>query len=158
MHRLAMHGPWGMMAAGVERTPGLRPAHRVNYKQLSELKLPKAPRSRPSTVDQEHLYPVEIVEEDSLRYREGAYNQSFDEWKPKEEIIALGEDADEDIDGVGLTTSSERFTLYNELAVRIKTSLNSHRKLSPVVRIDMPFDRIEFDGGKDLFMVYSVIP
>jgi hypothetical protein len=50
-------------------------------------------------------------------------------------------------DGVGLTTSSECFTLCNELAVRIKTLLNSHRKLSPVVRINMPFDRIEFDGG-----------
>jgi hypothetical protein len=87
-----------MMAAGVERRPGLRPAHRVNYKQLSELKLPKAPRSRPSIVDQEHLYPVEIVEEDSLRYKVHyvEYNQSFDEWKPKEYIVALGEDTDED--------------------------------------------------------------
>ena len=37
---------------------------------------------------QEHLYPVEIVE-DSLRYKVHymGYSQSFDEWKPKEEII-----------------------------------------------------------------------
>ena len=141
--------PVDMMEAGAERRPGLRPAHRVNYKKLSELKLPKASRSRPSTVDQEHLYPVEIVEEDSLRYKVHyvGYSRSFDEWKSKEEIVALGEDADEDTGGVELVPNSERFMLYNELAIRIKTSLNSHRKLSPVVRIDMPFDRIEFDGG-----------
>ena len=38
---------------------------------------------------QEHLYPVEIVEEDSLRYKVHyvGYSRSFDEWKSKEEII-----------------------------------------------------------------------
>jgi hypothetical protein len=57
---------------------------------------------------------VEIVEKDfgipCTRVYFVGYNfcsiNTFDEWKLKEEIIALGEDADEDINGVGLTTSS----------------------------------------------------
>ena len=38
------------------------------------------------------------------------------------------------------------FTLYTELRNKIKSALNS-RKESPVVRIDMPFDKLQFDGG-----------
>lgn len=45
------------------------------------------------------------------------------------------------------STSSKRFSLHRELGSKIKTSLNSERKDSPVVKIDMPFDQIEFNGG-----------
>ena len=44
-------------------------------------------------------------------------------------------------------TIIRRFSLYHELGTRIKSVLNSNRKGSPLVRIDMPFDSIEFDGG-----------
>ena len=53
------------------------------------------------------------------------------------------------------------FSLYRELANRIKSSLRSGRKESPIIRIEMPFDRITFDGGlglcgvKQLFMCGS---
>jgi len=39
------------------------------------------------------------------------------------------------------------FSLYFELRNKIKIVLNSGRKESPVIRIDMPFDKLQFDGG-----------
>ncbi len=39
------------------------------------------------------------------------------------------------------------FSLHSELALKIKTSLLGGRKDSPIIRIDMPFDEINFDGG-----------
>ena len=42
-------------------------------------------------------------------------------------------------------------SIISELGTRIKSALNSNRKGSPLVRIDMPFDSIEFDGGLQRF-------
>ena len=39
------------------------------------------------------------------------------------------------------------FTPYTEFRNKIKSALNSGRKESPVVRTDMPFDKLQFDGG-----------
>jgi len=44
-------------------------------------------------------------------------------------------------------TTMESFSLYNELYHRIKASLKSGRKESPIVEIEMPFDCVTFDGG-----------
>lgn len=41
----------------------------------------------------------------------------------------------------------ERYTLYYDLSNKIKTSLNGHRKDSPVVCIKMPFDKNEYASG-----------
>ena len=61
--------------------------------------------------------------------------------------VDLEEDAGDGVEPYAEVPSCERFTLYRELATRIKVSLTRNRKLSPVVRIDMPFDCIELDGG-----------
>ena len=42
-------------------------------------------------------------------------------------------------------------SIISEFGTRIKSALNSNRKGSPLVRIDMPFDSIEFDGGLQQF-------
>ena len=39
------------------------------------------------------------------------------------------------------------FSLYSELSVKVKCALSSHRKENTSVRIDMPFDKMLFDGG-----------
>ena len=91
------------------------------------MKLPKAPRIRRSSVDQEEqLYAVEIVEEDSIRYKVYyvGYSHAFDEWKQKEEAVELDEDAvanvdQDDIELFRGASSPERFTLYRELATKI---------------------------------------
>ncbi len=63
--------------------------------------------------------------------------------KDEGDIFPLGLEADED----PLPVSLESFNLYTELTRRIKQSLNCVRKESPVVRIDMPFDFILYEGG-----------
>lgn len=95
--------------------------------------------------ERQKLFPVEVIEESSKKYkvRYTGYDSSFDKWKNKDELVAIDfEEAPE----VAIPII-ERHSLYNELAIRIKTSLNSNRKGSPIVRIDLPFDKIEFDGG-----------
>ena len=131
------------------RRPGLRQSYPINYKELSDVKIPRIRQSNAAR-DQERLYPVKVVEEDSERYKVHyvGYSHSFDEWKD-EEVVSLEEDAL--VGGQDSCSTTQRFSLYRELATRIKTSLNSHRKSSPVIRIDMPFDRIEFDGGLRLY-------
>ena len=92
----------------------------------------------------EPLYVIEVIEEDSTRCKVHyiGYDSSFDEWKSKDDIVELGDDE--------LDRPIERFSLYNELSIRIKTTLNSNRKESPIVRINMPFDKVEFDGSLKL--------
>ena len=70
-------------------------------------------------------------------------SSKYDEWKSKEDIISLDDDPDPNPN----TESVNRFSLYGELRSRIKTALNSGRKDSPMVKIDLPFDRLEYGGG-----------
>ena len=74
------------------------------------------------------------------------FDSSYDEWKEKSGIVDLTEDSGEHLHSHII----ECFSLYEELGVKIKASLNSGRKESPIVCIDMPFDKIEFDGGLKL--------
>lgn len=114
-----------------------RNVKRRDYRDLVSVKVPRAKRSCGS----ERLYPVNIVQEDGNRYKVHyiGYSSCYDEWKDDEELVAL--DHDEDSEEV------EPFSLYTELSHRIKASLSSGRKESPIVKIEMPFDRISFDGG-----------
>ena len=42
---------------------------------------------------------------------------------------------------------SSSYSLYQELALLIKTSLQSSRKGNPEVKLSMSFDKVQFDGG-----------
>ena len=105
------------------------------------------------------LFPIEVIEEDPdlARYKVHYIGNSsvhvYDEWKEKDTII-IEDIRDPNPDDPNPENPMccdqgqiEHFSLYYELATRIKTTLNSSRKESPTVRIDLPFDRIEFDGG-----------
>lgn len=118
-----------------------------DYKEKKETDLPAAFKKR-HLKNNDELYPVEVIEEDLTRYKVHylGYSSSYDEWKEKEAVVDIEDPNNEDptsCDGGHL----ERFSLYHELATRIKTALNSSRKESPIVKIDLPFDKIEFDGG-----------
>ena len=103
----------------------------------------------------ETVYPIRIVEEESesssKKYKVHyiGYSKRFDEWKSEEEIFNIGEEdqdpeyPDSKFDGLIM----ERFSLHRELAFKIKMALNNNRKDSPVIRINMPFDQVEFNGG-----------
>ena len=102
------------------------------------------------------LFPIEVVEEDLTRYRVHyvGYSSIHDEWKDKDDILDIcdSECLEEDPEPPA-TECVARFSLYHELGTRIKSALNSSRKDSPVVRIDIPFDRIEYDGGLIRFAI-----
>ena len=118
------------------------------YRQLSDVCCstkthPKV--SRRCVERSDSLYPVTVVEDDGSRYKVHyvGYGDSYDEWKDYGDVEEL-ENCDV-IDGVPTP-----FSLYGELANRIKASLRSGRKESTVVRIEMSFDHIAFDGGLGL--------
>ena len=108
---------------------------RHDYRKLVDIALPRAQRS---SQDNRRLYPVDVVER---RHDEGGhrlgYASVYDEWRAADEIVE---------------TSNRRekyvpYSLYADLATRIKACLCLGRKADPEVRIDMPFDRVTFDGG-----------
>lgn len=115
-----------------------------NYKELSDVKIPKAKRLKQGAPGK--LFPVTIVEEDdsTRRYKVHyvGYSSCYDEWKDCEELVNI-EDTPRDASQCIL----EPFSLYKELAHRIKASLNNVRKESPTIKIEMPFDHVTFDGG-----------
>ena len=39
------------------------------------------------------------------------------------------------------------FSFYRELALKIKSSLGCGRKSSPIVKIESPFNKLQYDGG-----------
>ena len=140
----------------------LRQKSKVNYKEPKESDISiaigpgekvKAKKSKKPKPDKE-LFQVEVIEEDSSKCRVHyvGYSSAYDEWKEKEEIVSIDDDKDpDDPEPSANDCIIRRFSLYHELGTRIKSALNSNRKGSPLVRIDMPFDSIEFDGGLQRF-------
>ena len=130
----------------------------MNY--LDDLSLPRARRDKTKAVSPDRLYPLRVVEEDEERqlvkvHYEG-YSATYDEWRPRDEIIDLQLDSEtgrEDNDAVEncgtdvFPAQILSFNLNHELMVGIKAALTSGRKKSPQVRLRMPFDKLIFDGG-----------
>lgn len=133
----------------------LRERPKPNYKEPTESSIYKLVSERPpkrlKPSKEPDIYPIEVVEEDSTQVKIHyiGYSARYDEWKAKEDIINIGDDDPDpnpEDPGPGSVITA-RFSLYQELVSRIKAALNSGRKDSPVVKIDLPFDRIEFNGG-----------
>ena len=122
-----------------------RSTNRPNYKVLADINLPKAKRSRTAS-ERDQLYAVTIVERQDKRVKVHyvGYGSQHDEWRDEADIVPLdtNDHAKTECDPV-----PRPFSLYSELRNKIKVALNSGRKESPVVRIDMPFDKLQFDGG-----------
>ena len=125
------------------------PTERDIYVEGSKVSKPSSNRTKKSSKSSD-IYPIEVVDEDSsssqVRVHYIGYSSKHDEWKSKEDIISLGDDPDPNPNTEsGILVN--RFSLYGELRSRIKTALNSGRKDSPMVKIDLPFDRLEYGGG-----------
>jgi len=71
-----------------------------------------------------------------VQHYEG-YNTMYDEWRDEADIVPLETDE----------KPVEFFNLHSKLARRIKQSLNCVRKETPMVRIDMPFNFVLYEGG-----------
>lgn len=68
----------------------LRETGRVNYRDLADVKLPRAHKSK-SELAADRLYAVEVVEKDEeggkVKVYYLGYGPEYDEWKDEEEII-----------------------------------------------------------------------
>ena len=116
---------------------------RLNYRQLADVQLPRAER----TADK--LYPVEITDEteSEVKIHYKGYDSRHDEWRPREEIVALeaGADDEHELDALQLERYSP-FDHHKELAYAIKAALCAKHR-DPGVRIEVPFDILIFNGG-----------
>lgn len=113
----------------------------VNYKETEFLKLPRAESVKPK------LYPVTITERnsDKVKIHFVGYSEEYDEWRDEDELENIeAEDQSQDPDPV---TPYQPFSIYSNLRTKIKQSLISGRKNSPIVKINMAFDFIQFSGG-----------
>ena len=72
-----------------ERTErrSLRNTERINYRKLSDLKLPRALKVK----SDDRLYPVEIVDREDHRVKIHylGYDSSYDEWRERDDVVPL---------------------------------------------------------------------
>ena len=114
----------------------------VNYKEENFVKLPKSERIKRET----KLYPVTVQEEKSeedkamVKIHYVGYSSELDEWRYEEELESLEEEST-------IVSPYQPFSVYNALRVKIKFALNCGRKVSPYIKINMPFDLVQFNGG-----------
>ena len=112
-----------------------RSTARPDYRKLSDVVLPRAKRSDCGS----KIYAVSIVERQPKYTRVKihcvGYGSQHNDLRDEEDIVVLED------------PSPRPFSLYMKLGERIKQGLNSRRKVSPAVCVDMTFDKIQFDGG-----------
>lgn len=126
---------------------------RVNYKSLVYSKLPRAQLQEPSSSSQaddlDRLYRVNIIdeEEDQVKIHYIGFSRKYDEWRPKSEVTSLNQEPESGPVYQPIDIAGPEYSHYAELKARIKASLKSSRKDSPVVTIDIPFDPLAFNGS-----------
>ena len=148
-----------MADSSLYKRPKRLSAKRQDYRALAEVHLPRQrPKKRAA---KDSVYPISIVEEDEgrshVKVHYIGWSRRYDEWKQKSELIAIRDnDTPTDTDVAKESEASTPqlcqlqptwFSLYYELGTKMKQSLYCRRKDSPSVRISMPFDKIQFDGG-----------
>ena len=107
-----------------------------DYKAMSDTVLPRSLRRKKT---QDTLYPVDILEQEAgkVKVHYIGYGSS-DEWKDEDEIVDICEP---------VCLLSNTFSLHQELALAIKSRLQSSRKGSPEVKIVMDFDKTVYESG-----------
>ena len=81
-----------------------------------------------------------------MRVHYVGYGSHHDEWCDEADIVPLDRSKKSDAE-MDCNPVLRPFALYFELRNKIKIVLNSGRKESPVIRIDVPFDKLQVDGG-----------
>ena len=115
--------------------------------------------------DQSDLFRIRVVEErgSKVKVHYIGYNKRFDEWKERDELVILdnngscrsgnasvshsGNSSTTRTGIASLPTVWQPFSLYIELGNKVKSSLQSSRRESPAVKLDMTFDKLLFEGG-----------
>ena len=109
--------------------------------------------------DQSDFFRIRVVEERGrVKLHYIGYNIRFDEWKERDELVILdnngscrsgnasvGHSGNSSTTCTGiasLPTVWQPFSLYRELGNKVKSSLQSSRRKSPAVKIDMTFDKL----------------
>jgi len=130
---------------------------KLNYRELADVKLPKRRRisnsktpSASSSSDSLVLYRVKVLESDGDRVKVSyiGYDSNYDEWRRKDDVIDLDNDDeyDSDVPSACRRQLVTPFSLFEELAHNIKSSLSSQRKGDPCCCIDMSFDSLHFEA------------
>ena len=114
----------------------LRNSKRKNYK--ADVKLPRATRTTQATKVDE-LYPVEVIarDGDKVKIHYIGYGDEDDEWRDTAEIVETQPDVEPYVP----------FDVHRELGYQIALALNSKHRSEPEVRIELPFDKLLFEGG-----------
>ena len=123
----------------------IRPGRRVDYKASNDIVLPVVERCcRPRWSARAELYPVEVLERDEetkrVKVHCTGHGNSDNEWKDESDVDLTQENGENDVEPQHLITLT--FYLYQQLALRIKMSLQSSRKGNPEVRITMDFVKL----------------
>ena len=117
----------------------------INFKDLVDIKLPKAKRINKAR-NESRLYEVEVLDEDPRTQRVKihfiGYSSRYDEWRPLADIIGKRT--------LTMKEDSSCLRFHVELASKIKSNLSSSRKNSPEVRIEVPFDKGLYDSNTSL--------
>lgn len=112
----------------------LRSSEPKNYSV--DIKLPRATRTSRSTTDE--LYPIEVIQQDGDRVKIHyvGYGED-DEWREMTDIVRTQPDVEPYVP----------YDAHRELGYQIALALNSKYRADPEVRIELPFDKLIFDGG-----------
>ena len=136
-----------------------RAVNRPNYRELADVQVPKRARSntrnRATSSSTPEFYHLRILDRDEengrVKVRYIGYSAKFDEWRREEDIVNLEDDDSSSEETSPFSCQSQlptvtKFCLYEELAFRIKSLLNSNRKADPVCSVVMSFDSVHFEG------------
>ena len=141
------------------KTHSKRKQNKVDYKQLSDTKFPRAKRVRRQKPDDicDEVFPIEILQREDQRVQVHyiGYDTKYDEWKDEAEIECLTDNEAEaedspvflEMDSQSVGTCYKPLSLYDILRVRVKQTLTCSRKDSPSIKISMPFDILLYNGG-----------
>ena len=114
-----------------------------------------SPKASPKSASDNQLYEIKIVEEkgDRVKVHYVGYSKKEDEWKRRDELVLLDNGATDGATEAETINGSlslwQPFSLYQELGSKIKANLQSSRKESPCVKIDMSFDKINYSMMAD---------
>ena len=113
----------------------------VNYRDLTMVVLPRAVREKQAD---SRLYSVDVVEKNPLTHKVKihyiGYDSDQDDWRDEADVVDMSESQPSHL-------LSPNHSPYEELALLIKSSLQSSRKGNPEVKLAMNFDKVQFDGG-----------
>ena len=114
----------------------------TNYRDLGDIKLPPLKRHRKDK-DSEKTYPVEVVDADDtggVKIHYVGYSSRHDEWRRESDLVRLSPPSPDLLRPI---------SLYEELSYAIKAALKpSGPSKDPIVRLEIPFDLLSFNGGE----------